>query len=149
MTLRSLYEQRVKTLLSIGSPDATNPVFKEVAGAVNLQAILDGRIEPNGCYIFRERNNAGSNTLMNAVSQLQTHYIGFVLVSRNVRGERGADSSDENEALCDALQAVLLGWEPSSNHSITEYAGGTLISFKNNLLIWRELYQTTSLIGSI
>ncbi|MDO9142102.1 MAG: hypothetical protein Q7U38_17415 [Methylobacter sp.] len=136
MTLRKLIEQRIA---------AETTCFKEIAGAASMEAVMLGAIETPGCYVFRERNSANPGSTM-PTRQQKTDVIAVVIASRNVRGGKGVDSSDDNEALCQAVEVALLGWEPNGVYSPLEYAGGALVSFKNGLFIWRDAYRATSQI---
>lgn len=136
-TIRQLYEQRIK---------AECPQFKEVAGAANLQSILDGRIEVNGLYIFRESVATAENKWFGAVIQPFETVFGVVIATKNVRNQRGVDSSDECEILADLVREKLLGWTPSEGYTPTEYRPGGMVGMKNNLYLWKERYRTVKQI---
>lgn len=126
----------------------SNIDFKEVAGAASLKDVLSNRLSVPGCYLFRQRNQATDNKMIGITSQNVTQSISIVIVTNNVRDARGADSSDDNEFYCEAVQAAILGWQPGSEYDPLEYNGGALASFKSGLFVWQETYKTSSLIRS-
>lgn len=138
-TLRKQAELRVAAIAAAS--------FKVIEGAGSMEAVLSGKLEDKGCYIFRESNKADKNAMTSVVRQKRTETIAFVVVSRNVR-TGGADSSDDNEALCDAIQSAILGYEPAGGYTPFEYSGGGLVKFINGFMIWREAYSSAKTIRS-
>jgi len=135
MTIRQAIEQQIK------AQDTTNN-FREVAGAANLRGVLESRVSAPACYVFRLRNSAGANNLDRGVSQRVTESYAVVVVTGNRRDARGADSSDENEALCQQIDAALLNWTPDPNAEPLEYGGGSLVSIANGYMYWQDIYTT-------
>ena len=119
--------------------------FNEIAGAADLNSILAGRVSAPGAYIFRLANAAAENTRVNAISQRIQESYAVVVVTRNVR-DKGRDSSDESEALCDLISNCLLGWEPASAEAPITYTGGKLITLRDDILFWQEVYKTARYI---
>ena len=138
MTLREQIETRIVS---------AQCGFKEVKGSGGLPDFQQQRVVAPGCYIFRARSQAGANERLNAVCQRVEEDIAVVVVTRHV-GERGdSDGSDANAALCEAVSAALLGWEPDGYEPII-YRGGQLVSLRNGFFIWQELYRTARFIRS-
>lgn len=132
-TLRQLIEARIKSEVD---------GLRAVAGAADMQSVLQGRVSPPAAYVFRLRNAAGPNTLANAVDQRVNEQYAVVVVTRNVGDSRGGDSSDANEAICDDIGDALLGWEPAADAEPMEYGGGRLVSLQDQFLFWQETYTT-------
>jgi len=139
MTLRQILEARISN---------ESNVFREVAGAASLDAILKGRMASPGCYLFNERDNAGANQVLTIVSQRVVKQIAVVTVVGNVRSSSGADSSDESEAVRDVISGLLLGHIPSPEHEAIEFVGGGLVTFINGLYVWKDTYRTANQIRS-
>ena len=139
-TLRQLMESRLRAQI---------PAFKEVAGAADLNSILAGRVSAPGCYIFTERDTAGANTLVGAVSQRVTELMAIITVVRNVRDAQGADADDENKVLRSLVSTALLNWEPDATHEPMEYVGGSLVSFANGFLYYKSTYSTATQIRAV
>lgn len=133
MTLRTLIQQRII--------DA-DCGFKEVAGAADLESVLANRLSMPGCYLFRQQVSVTGNDMITALRQRVATTLSVVVVTQNVRDARGGDSSDDNEALCLAVQTSLLNWQPATDYDPLEYAGGRLITFRNGLFIWQDSYKT-------
>jgi len=138
-TLRKLLEVKIKS-------EVTG--LREVAGATDLKAILSGRVSAAGCYLYRDKNQATKNTLINKVSQNRFEYIAVVVVTANHAGLKGAENADDNEEFCDAIQAALLGYEPL-DYAPVQYASGELINMANGMLYWQEVYVSSRLIRSV
>ncbi len=135
MTIRQAIETQIKAL-------DTGSNFREIAGAADLRSLLKSRVAQNGCYVFRLRNRAGQNQLDNGTSQRVVESYAVVVVTTNRRDERGGDSSDANEALCQQVDAALLGWTPDPDAEPMEYGGGQLVSMQNGSFYWQEVYTT-------
>lgn len=131
MTLRLQLEQRIQRLC---------PEFREVAGASGLDAILTNPVVAPGCYLFREAEDDKLSEFM-PVRQLETVTIGIVVITNNVRGKRGADSSDDSEALCALIRQKLLGWMPEGYVTQMQKRGGRLIGFKDGYMRWLDRYS--------
>jgi len=132
-TLRQAIEDRIRDQVS---------GLREVAGAADLQSVLAGRITPPAAFVFRVQTRAGENSIVNGVDQRVTETYAVVIVTRNVRDPRGADSSDDNEALASSVSTALLGWQPASDADPLEYDGGRLLSLSDGFLFWQEAYRT-------
>ena len=122
--------------------------FKEIAGAADLSAIVEGRTAYPACHLFRQHRNGKGNDMANIVRQEVKEGVTLVVVTKNVRDKRGGDSSDENETYCQKIQDALLGWTPDERFNALEYGGGGLVNFKNSLFVWQETYETTTQIRS-
>ena len=136
-TLRSLLETKIR--------DSTIK-FDEVSGAADLASIVNRRTHENCCYLFRSRQIVSENSHLTTVTQKKAQQISIIVITRNVKSARGIDSSDENEAFCDELEKLLLGWPPSEKYRGLTKVDGYLISFKNESFIWQEIYQTSEYI---
>nr|VFK58191.1 MAG: hypothetical protein BECKUNK1418G_GA0071005_100239 [Candidatus Kentron sp. UNK]VFK68305.1 MAG: hypothetical protein BECKUNK1418H_GA0071006_100139 [Candidatus Kentron sp. UNK] len=122
--------------------------FKEVAGAADYQALLSGRINAPGAYVFPDSQKAGENTLVNGISQRVNRLFGITIAVRNVSGARNVDSSDENTDLCNKVCAALLGWSPTDCEPI-EYVDGQLMAIHNGFHLWMERYRTATQIRKV
>lgn len=138
-SLSSLVKAKIK---------ATVTDFKEVAVVSDMKALMANSVLTPGCYIYRERNSATANNLVNGVSQLRTEHIALMIVTRNVSDASGANAGADSESLCDLVMAQLLGFVAADRYTMMEYVGGTLVAFNSGLHYWRELYQAASLIRS-
>jgi len=128
---------------------AAIPEFKEVAGASNLAAIVQGRLVDNGCYIFREKASPEASEMANGVMQRITTSIALVIVVRNVATASGVDADDASFKLQNKLKQALLGWVPEPNASPLHFSGGALVSFANGFHIWKDSYTTEQFIRAI
>lgn len=136
MTVRSNIAARIRVQVT---------GLREVEGAADLHGVLAGRVNAPAAYVFRLRTRAGANQLDNAVSQNVSESYAVVVVTKNLRDERGGDSSDANEVLCDQISTALLGWEPDVDADTLEYEGGQLVSMKDGYFYWQEVYKTARL----
>jgi hypothetical protein len=137
INIRPLIEQRIKTEV---------PEFREVAGAVNLAAILSGRIEAPGCYVFKERETPEANAGLSDNFQILNLSFAVVIAVSNSRDQRGSDAADVSEVFQDAVKSALLGWIPNNKFTSLSYGGGALVSFAGGLYIWRASYLTSTII---
>jgi len=136
-TLRQLIEQKIKD---------SSIEFNEVAGSADLAAIMSNRFTAPACYLFRQKNHAGENESVSSVIQEVNQTISIIVITKNVRDAKGADSSDENEALCEQIQSLLLNWKPSVDYKPIIYGGGSLITFRDGFFVWQESYKTNKTI---
>jgi len=116
--------------------------FREVSGAASLEAVMEGRVLHPGAYVFPESSKVGENRLVGAIAQRESLVYAIVIVTRNVRDAKGADSDDESEYLRDEIRAALLGWQPEGAGLPLEHAGGELIIMKDGILYYLERYRT-------
>lgn len=136
MTLRKQLQDKIKSGTSS---------FKEVSGAASLAAVLAGRVNPNSCYLFKDKKTTTESSMINIVNQRVTEQIAIVIVVRNVTDQKGEDASDISEGLQDEIQAKLLGWTPEGYEPL-EHSGGSLVSLTNGFYIWKESYKTSHYI---
>lgn len=136
MTERQEIEQRIRD-----QDKANNQVFRQVAGAADFSAIQRAHIDTPAVFVIRLNRDAGNNTAINAVVQSVEPTFGVVLVVRNARDARGADSSDELEGYCAQIEGWLLGWKPAGSKRGLEYGGGDLLAFNDDRLFWQEIYS--------
>lgn len=122
--------------------------FNEVAGAANLQAVLEGRLNAPGCYIYQENASAEPSSVYGKVQQRKTVQISLVIVVKNHVDARGIDSSDRSFEFQQDIEAALLGWKPHADSSPMEYASGGLVQLSNGFLAWKETYQSRQFINS-
>ena len=135
MTLRALIEQRIRD---------TVPEFRDVGGGADIKAILAATNATPAAYVYRERNTAKANNAISAVAQQRVETIGILVITRNVRDARGGANADDSEALCDLIEAQLLGYSPDDErYNRLEYIGGDLVLLKDGFHIWREAYQAS------
>jgi hypothetical protein len=135
MTTRADIEERIRD-----HDQANGRRFRQVAGAADIEAVMAGRVTPPGAYVIRLGRKSGRNRAATGVSQAVAVSFAVMLVIADRRGDRGTDSSDEMEALCDQVQAALLNWAPPGARRGLEYAGGRLTSRKDARLYWQEVY---------
>jgi hypothetical protein len=132
-TLRAHVERRVRDQVAL---------LRDVGGAVSLSAVMEGRVAAPAAYVFSESKRGGRNGADNSVIQRVEYQLGVVMVVRNVRDERGVDSSDAVEDLTAAVRTALLGWQPSEDAEPLEYVGGRLVSMVNGFVFWLDSYRT-------
>jgi hypothetical protein len=139
INLRPLIETRLKTITD----------FKEVAGAADLANILQGRMSDPGCYVFEERETAGENSLATAVVQRVMQQFSVIIVVRNVKDSKGADAADTSYSLQASVITALVGWTPSANAEPLEYVSGSLVSFENGFLIYKNTFKTAQYLRAL
>lgn len=140
MTIRSLIEDRIRDQVAAA---------REVKGAASYTALADTVIVDQGVYVVRLIRKPGENQTCGRAKHQDVHETyGVFVATKNVRSASGADSADENEVLCDAIQAALLGWPPVADGDSLAYAGGQMVDQRGNLFIWREMYTLIRPISS-
>jgi hypothetical protein len=133
INIRPLLEARLRAFV---------PELTEVAGAAGLASIAKARLSDGGCYLFQERIAASPNGMINATMQRLTETIAVLIVVRNVQDARGGDAADAVFALRALINAALLDWQPDPGADPLEYGGGTLVTFADGFLIWKDSYMT-------
>lgn len=139
-TVRRLIEDRLRDRVQEA---------KEVKGAASYTALSDTALLDKGVYVVRLIRKPEANQTCGRAKFQDVHETYAVFVAtKNVRTASGSDSADENEALCDEIQAALLGWPPVADGDSLAYAGGQMVDQRGNLFIWREMYTLVRPISS-
>ena len=136
MTTRADIQDRIEAY-----DQAHDKRLHEVGGAASVEEVLKGRTVAPGAYVVRLARPAGKNTAGNGVAQKITTRFAILIVQDDRAGDRGEDSSDELEALCDLVEAALLNWKPPGAKRGMEYGGGKLTGRNDGRLFWQENYS--------
>lgn len=139
-TLRQIIEERIRVQV---------PDYRVVEGVASLQAVRNNRLTVPGAFVFRTRRRAGANVFENQVHQRVVEGFAVVIVVKNVRDPRGGDADDLVEALSEATQGALLGWEPSPDHEPVEYEAGAMVTIADGHYYWQDTYRTARHIRAV
>jgi hypothetical protein len=142
-TTRALIQARIQAQI-------TAEAITTLAGALGAASFFGVEAPlPGYAYVARLDRKPKPNQLLGQyVSQEVLESFGIYLVAHNAADQLGTDSSDEIEAMCDELRAVLLGWAPTTGGDVLAYAGGKLVEQKGALLVWAEFYSLMKQIQS-
>ena len=140
INIRTAIEQRIQSEV---------PAFIEVAGAVDLDSIMQEDILTPGCYVYQEKSTASDNRMLNATVQQITLRIAVLTIVRNVFNSRGVGVADASSTLQNSILTALLGWQPDPDVDPIEYVDGELVSYKNGFFIWKDNYKAFQQIRSI
>jgi len=116
--------------------------LKEIGGAADLKSLLAGRLSAPGAYVYPFTDDAGKNSLVNAVRQKNTEHFAVVMVVNNARDARGGDAADVCFEFLASINTALLGWQPDSAAEPLEKGAGRTISFIGSLYIRQVIYKT-------
>ena len=122
--------------------------FKHVAMAVDLKTVLTTAPIAPSCFIYRYKNVANPNEVINRVRQKRTQSIALLVVTQNVRDANGGDNAEDNERYCDLIEGQLLGFTADERYFPMEYVSGDLVLLRNGFHYWREIYQSARFIGN-
>ena len=120
----------------------TDEMDIDVKGAADLAAAQED-LQRDTLYVVLVREEAGENTLENAVRQRRTLHVGIVLGLTNVRDKRGEAARREIDLRNEAIIRALLGWEPPAAESPMYYQGGRLLSITRSVNWWQSDFETT------
>lgn len=116
-----------------------------VYGAAELQtALADG--PPKGklsVFVVLLGESAEANRLATGSHAQQTAaQVGVLYALRNSRDNRGDAASDELQPIRNAVRQHLMGWVPADCYEATEFDGGQLFAYDNNVLWWADTYTS-------
>lgn len=124
-------------------------IFKHTGGAAGF--VVASETKPSAlpaAYVLPLNIGAEKNGKEGGVSQRINPAFGIAIAVSNVSDPKGAAALIDREMACDSVMKALLGWVPRIDCEPMEYGGGALLSFKNGVLWWQEIYSTKYLIQS-
>jgi len=125
-----------------------------VGGAADLEAAQRERAPATpAAYVLLSNDRPGSvTTSTQRFRQQVTGAIGVITAVRDYRvSERGAGAADDIESILAAQRAALLGWiHPQSNRTPMRLGGqGRLLSYRNAVVWWQDIYQADYTITNV
>lgn len=94
-------------------------------------------------YVLIMSESADANPLIGVHSQIvTTRFAVEVMVANSASPATGGEAQASLEAVRDEIKAALLGWQPAPEAEPISFAGGQLIEFAGNLVIWRDTFTT-------
>ena len=107
------------------------PVFRIVAGALELAAVREQPAAVPAAYVFIENEAAAENEAMTgAVTQRVETDLAVVIVASNVSDAAGGALAADLEAIKRRVLVALLGWLPPQGDDIVTYVGSETIRMK-------------------
>lgn len=122
--------------------------FRDIRGAAELAAAFEQSQFENRAYVVPLQSRAGGNGLVNAVSQRVEVSFAVAFWSRNVSDAQGGGAMDAVTETSESVIAALLGWSPAPEIEPILYAGGRLMRFANNAVLWGDEFTTAYYLRS-
>lgn len=119
--------------------------LRTVEGAVNVEAAMDGAVNPPAAYLIPLAKRPDPNSLINGHSQRVNWRFGVLLCvtsySRNVAGSVDLEILHPFEF---GVTEALLAWVPAPGFDPISEGPGDLVAFKQGRLWWLNQYTTAS-----
>ena len=128
---------------------AEAPSLKSVQGAVEFAAIKANppKNRQPAAYVLPLRERPGPNRVaVNAVRQRNAVQFAVVLALGNLKDRRGGTASKAIKAVRDEVRAALVGWQPTADMEMVEYAGGGAVDFRDGVVWWQDDFTTSEQI---
>ena len=95
-------------------------------------------------YTLVVSESSDINPLIGAWSQIVTtrFAVEYMVTNQQAPGTGGPAQTDL-EDIRDAGKAALIGWAPEEDFDGCNFAGGRMIEFTANMVIWRDEFTTT------
>lgn len=107
------------------------PVFRIVAGALELAAVKEQPPATPAAYVFVETEAAADNeTTTGAVRQRVETDLAVVIVASNVSSAAGGALAADIDALKGKVLEALVGWLPPSGGDVMTFAASELVRAK-------------------
>lgn len=122
------------------------PPLKLVDGAAALAALKVAppkELQP-AAYVLPVSDSGSPNRRVNRTVQELATIFGVVLVLGSARDPRGADATDEIEAVRAPVRAALLGWQPTGDDSPIVFLSGRLTLVRDGTLWWLDEWRTAA-----
>jgi hypothetical protein len=134
------------------------PTLREVSGAADLAAVTSLSDFPAPCgYVCLSEDRSlavhkpAHSPAGEQVATRQTMKVAFgvVMAVRNYREQRGAQVTDDLQAILAEERGALLGYVPTCPGARPcELVRGQLISYDDATLLWMDVWQTQQFIGA-
>lgn len=133
---------KVQPIIDALAPLVTAGTVRTVEGVASIPAIFAGGAVPTPALYVVDLGDVpvAPNELINGVMQRVSATFGLVIVTSNQYDGRGKAASDEKDAIRLAARAILLGWTHADMAEAAEYAGGQMVDFDDQLLVWQDQY---------
>jgi hypothetical protein len=131
-------------------------MFRQVSAAADLASVMNLQDFPVPCaYALTAGDTFGQVTPGHgqrgeqvAIQQAGVVHFGVVLVVRNYREQRGAQNTDDLEAVLSAARGALLGFIPDvSGARPCQLVRGELKRYDKSTSMWVDVWQTQQMIG--
>ncbi len=120
--------------------------FKQIEGAAELEKAVNGNVRksPAGFVVPLKEDASGNTSGTLVVTQEITDRFAVAYAVKDVsapNGEAIIDAGLRNLRL--ATMNALIGWAPADGFNVCEFDGGSLISIKGGVVIWRDRFRTS------
>ena len=113
----------------------------DVHGAATLAA-AEGEQRREGLFVFPVSERAEESEAIGRAVQRRATRVGVMLAATAQRDRRGRAGMDRTDAMAAAVQAALVGWQPSAEHSPMIYRSGDVVQFTRSTLWWGMEFET-------
>lgn len=124
------------------------PSLLSVDMAQDLDAIFAGTAPQTGAvYVVPYREKGKPNTLMTGgfMQVIPTQFL-VAFVMRVHADPTGAVRAAQFDAVTDAIEAALAGWEPTEDSEPVSFVGGEGTPLSNNVTLYVQTWETTRLL---
>ncbi len=135
---------------------ATSP-FKAIEGAAGLAALrkaLPPRTRLPLAYVYPLQITAGPDQSATGVTLQEARArIGIAILAGAQAEREGGQAAQDIEALCFAVRARLIGWQPADTQdeiflAAMIFAGGQLLEIDEGMVLWADEFTIAQMIRS-
>ncbi|MAN51214.1 MULTISPECIES: phage tail terminator protein [unclassified Marinimicrobium] len=123
--------------------------LRAVEGAASFAAVQNLRdfVVP-GAYVVLTRERP-DNQEPRGGRQRAIVTLGVVVAVRNYRDVTGGELKDALNPILNGVRNALIGWTPPEQGARPmKWAGGDVIDYDDNTLLWGDVFQTQHFIGA-
>lgn len=128
---------------------ASVPELREVAGAANFAAVKNLRdfVVPGAHVVLTSERPDNQEPRGGRQRAIVT--LGVAVAVRNYRDVTGGELKDALSPILSGVRNALIGWlPPEQGARPMKWAGGDVIDYDDNTLLWGDVFQTQHFIGA-
>jgi len=119
------------------------PAFKKVGGAADLPGAEDALKQVPAAFVMLLAESAAANELLSgALSQRVVVRFAVLIAASNLNDATGEAALATLVPLREAVNAMLLNWQPHPSFDPCEFARGQLLQVADRVLWWQDEYVT-------
>lgn len=124
-------------------------ILQTVEGAASYAAVRSLKEFRTPCAYVVLTNEKPDNKEPKAGQQRAMVTFGVVIAVHNYRDRTGGELKDTIRPILGAVRGALMGWKPDvPGGRPVKWAGGDVIDYDDNTLLWGEVYTTQHFIGA-